>query len=948
MDSAVSTLDDGVDVATWVETQLSRLLQTPAGSSEGDICVTQLTPEAERGIAALDQQLQTAQWEANLELDATMQHIIETVPSLSSEMGTVLAESKELGKSLDEIGDHISAVIYSVSADANENRNGKSSELGKARAEDDMDSKQTPKQGLSLALAYTDEKDPVGKLLKLETLRANIEATSQKLSNHAVWNKTVRGVRKRLRQSDLLPAANMLSQLKLTSEALKQLPGEESRTETLASMRTEFDRMIASGLQSALNGENLSKLSEFAEIFSVLGDEDAFEKAYVDARCQSLAKGWDTKWIEAVQHGELKEVQHYRLGTRHGHGSTAIKVGRKSDTLISAYRSWLRSCFEMINASIRRELKDNLPRLFGATYGPACVLPKIVSGFFSTLDLFAATGGEESWLHLPLSEVFVLRDDTLVFMQGLADIFEQQRHLIASASPADAKRCQTVDSLMVLAAQSPLHMFSKHYENYGEIESSTLASSLGAVFSGCYEEDSSWLQPTKIDTVSDRRERPFRKEFENFVDMLADGLSQLLVECKASMKRCSLLSKGVEMPKLVQALQQVQLDLFERISTTITYFANCQDKWLSQVKSDANDSIGGADGSVSVGLRLVNTIGRYQAAIADFEVELSAWMQQQSSAILSHSSTRKISENFDVAEVHVNYLKSRSTDKIQSCVASAKAGSLLTGPLSKCAECSRAAIRLAYNLTLAPAELLLSRIPLMDLWAADEEDDSMPTGEQLEYVSVDDIDGQLEYATALGDLMVDLVQTLEQPLSQGGQQVFSQCRLSKSEALYLIEAEWDAAAVALNLRRDEYVSDALFIDISGNSEADGNSGDDKSGDDQWLSLSSLGLVARFVRQILNIPHLSARGSAQLAVDISYVMNITSAMGVSASPLLQHLRSLLEISKEELSDLADEIDRASAPRRHYPAKGVEVGDDKKTPPKKLVSHIAKKRGILTTF
>ena len=97
------------------------------------------------------------------------------------------------------------------------------------------------------------------------------------------------------------------------------------------------------------------------------------------------------------------------------------------------------------------------------------------------------------------------------------------------------------------------------------------------------------------------------------------------------------------------------------------------------------------------------------------------------------------------------------------------------------------------------------------------------------------------------------------------------------------------------------------------------------------------------------PSFESQGSAQLAVDISYVMNIMSAIGVPVSPLLTHLRSLLEISKDELSERADEVDRASAPRRNQSKDNKQTGSDKRqAPPRELVRSIAKKRGILTSF
>ena len=146
---------------------------------------------------------------------------------------------------------------------------------------------------------------------------------------------------------------------------------------------------------------------------------------------------------------------------------------------------------------------------------------------------------------------------------------------------------------------------------------------------------------------------------------------------------------------------------------------------------------------------------------------------------------------FDVEKTHLEHLLRRGFEELKKFVeASRNSQGLLTDPLSKCAEACRAAISLAYNFTLAPAEMLLSKVPALEAWTEDEErveQHGVTAEEPEEYVSVDDIDGQLEYATALGDLMVDLVQTLEQSLSQGGETAFSQLRLSQSEGLHLID-----------------------------------------------------------------------------------------------------------------------------------------------------------------
>ena len=337
-------------VLPWVDAQLAR---ATGGAAGGGGAAPLLTADAERALSAVDVRLQASLWEANAEIDTSMQCVLRAVPALAQEMRTVLRENDELSRSLDEISEHIAAVISTTEEQKSRlpGDGGDGGDLG-----DQGDARKTVQD--HNVSDYSE--DPLQKLLRLETTRSNIKATSEKLSNHALWNKTVRSVRKRLRHADLLPAANMLHQLREISAALEQLQGKEARAETLRALHGELDKMIGPSFQSALDSNNMRKLAEFAEIFSIADDRAAFEHAYVHARCKSLHERWTSNWNKSLDGGELKQVEGFRA--KSGTTSNDQEADRSSE-LLSAYRLWLRSCFDMVNVTLSEELRHNLPEL---------------------------------------------------------------------------------------------------------------------------------------------------------------------------------------------------------------------------------------------------------------------------------------------------------------------------------------------------------------------------------------------------------------------------------------------------------------------------------------------------------------------------------------------------------------------------------------------------------
>ena len=57
-------------------------------------------------------------------------------------------------------------------------------------------------------------------------------------------------------------------------------------------------------------------------------------------------------------------------------------------------------------------------------------------------------------------------------------------------------------------------------------------------------------------------------------------------------------------------------------------------------------------------------------------------------------------------------------------------------------------------------------------------------------------------------------------------------------------------------------------------------------------------MSLYVQKIMEIPSLTDNGSQQLATDISYLINMLSALDISIDPNLEKINSLLNIPKDK--------------------------------------------------
>ena len=190
---------------------------------------------------------------------------------------------------------------------------------------------------------------------------------------------------------------------------------------------------------------------------------------------------------------------------------------------------------------------------------------------------------------------------------------------------------------------------------------------------------------------------------------------------------------------------------------------------------------------------------------------------------------------------------------------------------------------------------------------------------------------------------------------------FTNCLLSGLDMLQIVEKEWDYTVVSLKLHAKHYIDETWSTS-------------------SWLTLIAHGTVARYLTMIVNsMSHLSEYGAQQLSegrflncflvslfscccrislfisikrvalllsflLDINYLMNVTSAMGVVTSPMLNYIYELLNMKRNALQVLSDRIERESRDQRNKDA----TQNSQSNMPRGLLLRICKMRGILTTF
>ena len=799
------------------------------------------TSTSETDMTRLQQMLQTILFDANRNLDTSMQRVLHSVPTLQDELQRVLKEGNTLSECLQEINSRVEMTY--------------------------------DEEPLDDAVDVSSNVDPLQKLLDLETVLTNMGTTSDKLSHHALWNKTMRDAQQRMYGEDILAAANLLSQLQKTLIVLEELPGHEDRKSSLEALSNEFDNSLRPGLKTALESNDINRLRTYLNIFRNMDDVKGFEDLYVSARCSLLSSTWSETGHQSNERRATISVRTARLKRCFSDIRQLIQQERavylpalfqqsaqQDSTHVRILSSIIGQCCRAVkleeeeNESFANTNTSNTSKTSNTSNTSTTTATTATTAITTTPPPSTDTPLPFSTSPIPISVSLkqVLVWHTLV-TTSLREMFDEISPL-RTGGEGDTMVVKEVDVLTTL-------IFANYHTRYAEMEKDAMLLEMSSEYELLY-----------LNEVDN--EMP---QLGELYDILHDNLEGCFSVLRNGVTRCDSLSNGRDRAKLVQAMTSTFLDFHHRIqlvlqkSSKLSSLISGRERVVEMEKESDQ---------VSTSLRLILLLRTHLSNLIDYEDEL---IRRWSSA----------------------------SNIIDQLAAARKAASMSV----------QVAIRGAYDICMGPILQVLAPLPSMNqVWSKTFEDDR--DRDDFEIYS------QLEYATFIGEYLIDLVQKLE-PLES--MLIGDKSLLEEVDVLRVVEEEWDRTVVGLKLDREHYLNGTWF-----NTE-----------EHSWLTLISHGTVAKYVTMMTtSMSHLSEYGAYQLSEDVGYLINVTSAMGVTTSPMLSHVHSLLSMERDALQELSDKSEKESRPSH----LSSTHGESKSTllVPRGLLLRICKMRGILTTF
>ena len=834
----VSSLgNEDTDIVEWVVQALAKSSST--GNSQD---------ATDNDVAPVQKSLQTFLFESNRTLATSMQRVLQSVPSLENELQHILTEGGILRECLLEINSRVETTYDDEPLDDEYNY-------------------------LSSSV------DPLQKLLELETTLSNMQSTTEKLSHHALWSKSMRDARQRMYSDEILPAASLLLQLQKTLVVLEDLPGNEERAASLETLSREFDESLRPGLKKALKADDVVRLRMYLDIFRNMDDVAGFESLYVSARCSILSLTWEEK----------RNERRRRRRKRSGGGGRTVVEEEEDDDENDGMLQWeeiaelVTDCLADTRAMIKRERDTHLPALFQQqqemTTTSVRMMKKLLRSSYLAMPISISRSNGSGSSSSSSSSVLPTLEELLqvhrVVEQSMKEIYEE----------SEVKEEQEWQDVLRT-------MFQEYESNYIEMEVSTMELELMSLYPILHSLPSSPCP-----------------RMEDVYDELHDKADILFQRLHVGMERCFSFLKNNGCLLYVQAATAISVQFYRRIQDILQRLSNLPSASpsasSSALPSDDNDN-------VSTSLRIVLALREHERRLStSYARELRAWSQR---------------------------VGGHQQDDVDFGVACSEASATV-----------RVAVRCAYDVTMVPILGALKPVPgLEEIWSNVVDD-----------VNDYEIYGQLEYATFIGEYWIDLVQKLEpleemllsgrsvvvesERLSEGGSvgsgsRSGSRCGsgeervsfLNDIEAMEVLEQEWDRSAIELKLERSQYMGGALS-------------------DGSWVALVVHGTIARYCTMVASsMLHLSEYGACQLSEDVTYLLSVTSAMGVTTSPLLSHVRDLLAMDRDALQVLSDQSDRENRPSHASQSSSSSSPSSSTTMPRGLLLNVCKMRGILTTF
>ena len=886
---------ENCNVLQWVEQTIQSVLEDNSypssskkipGSAVVESSEVQLGTIGESRLVALNRQLSREIFDTNNDIEAAMKQLIASAPLLGKQLEKVKSEANVFAKRVDQLARLVAELPSSASV-----RTEKRGKLPRA-----FDPKDEVPDG-----------DPLEYLIKLETRRENIATTAEKLSHQILWEHSCASAEQHLGNTsgDLCDAAESILQLEKTCNVLEDLPGHEERRLIVRNLRQNFDNELLPRLRGTLGQvadkqAQLEELCAFSSALAAMGEASAFERAYVTIRSEE----WLAEWA-AVDFADQ------------GRGAEEV-----SNHYARALQAFLTSISRLLNSEI-----ETAKKLFGSQLGPLKVLPPLVEAVFQKI-----ASGENSLAartnSITLAGIYKLRTATQSFLLDLYATFKHFLDYFEKQTMSKANAEESVENSLI----SVLSIFQSFQDGYSAMEKKELHLSFAGVFDAIMRLHSGGPER------NDGNGTGFREGLTTLNDVLADSRRDAMKELRKSMDRCDLATSCVCMPQMREAVDEFLEEFFSLVSDSINILRGCSAK---QNSNDAAASILSlAYQPISPAVHLSLAVVQLQNDLLKLHEDMKSWILERTQILRKRAGEGKVDRiELDRRALKVDHVQvQRIDDLAESAARPSSTGDaesesgVLPRAFRACLKSQKDAWKIAHEIILLPVEQLLRPFCDMAVWtqftAEDAEEDEVASS----HTTNEAVYGQSDYATSLGENLLDLVQRLE-PLFQIGSSdedsnASDAVSVNWASVAHLAEGEWDGAAIQLRIRHAKLAVASGMEKIAKLK---------LSLPELWLNLASQGLQARLVRKILGIKHLSRYGCLQLSEDLNYLATVISAVGVVPAPILAHTRELVSMKFEELSKLADSVGHHTADEQLMAVA-----------PSNLVLEIARKRGILTVW
>lgn len=762
-------------------------------------------------------------------------------------------------------------------------------------------------------------------LSRLDTLKSNMEKCKATLEEHARWSQLVREAKAFLEGGGRLSdSADRIATMFWSLEILQNMPGHEERRETceklsdllLSALRPRVKRDILSTTSST----DFSTLREYLYVYEKLGRKSELEEEYIQGKTESKLKGvWDnysaaTSPLAPFLTSYLNKVSQL-LADESNNIIALFGVDRSSELIFAMLEHALSSTF---SASLTEKLysasPDSALEAYRATEDFAKKILSYIKPTSGSATAISASSSDKSGLEKVLSAIYgsyivhASQHGAEIEGQFLRTKFTE---LIDLATFDGTMKAQSIlgieddEVLMGPQEEDPSitrRVFSERLVAVADYVFLPTESSLNrsiAILGG-----------THIKLVL----RAVANALSTFAKQMTAKVDELRVACGLSNDNCEIR----------------QADKTTASSTSIA------ESWARRL-----EMFDGAGKTViPCALRALQCAGRFARHVRTLESIVSGLLMELNVTLsptqypLEKTIAAAVAQGSSIGASYALFvlqLDSSASSELKSFLSasashhvSQSAFSTVAAPLCKLKSASGS---LFFDLCLSPVEKMLAELHQEVIWAASGNAESKS----------DNILPQ-SVITQVGEHLLSLVQELE--LFASSDALSDLLHLSgEAQALAVASKGWKKMRITLELREEDGVdnlckrpacSSAITVAekvmfgsvFSKLDDLDGGLTDDATdpSDDEaaamafvneWLGAVSDATMGFVLGQIALVKKLTAVGRAQLIVDLDYISNVISAMGLRQHPMITHLRQLLTNEPKALQGMVEAMPARSS-------------------------------------